>query len=306
MHSGSMLESGNGTAHRNFELLAKTADGKLRHWWRQGGEKGDYSWHQAELFGKDADTFPTLTATTFNRNFEPVHLTKNNRLHHWFFDQAKKKWLEGPVFGPTDAWGTPGFIQSNYGQPGNFEVVVRTRDGQLNHWWRINQAPWTWKDGGRFGKDIAYSGPSLVQAALGAKGNLEVVAVLKSGQMQHWERDNDHGSAWTPVATFGVHIASPPCMIEGQYNSPDASAPGNFELCVAAGGRVEHWGRDNRGSKEWKQSATFGTDVYRVVSLIEGSFGYNLEVIVLRKDLNLQHYYRDGSGWHAGAILGPA
>jgi len=32
----------------------------------------------------------------------------------------------------------------------------------------------------------------------------------------------------------------------------------------------------------------------------------DLEVIVLRTDQQLQHYWRDGAGWHAGPVIGPA
>ena len=32
----------------------------------------------------------------------------------------------------------------------------------------------------------------------------------------------------------------------------------------------------------------------------------NLEVIVLRNDQQLQHYWRDGAGWHEGPVIGPA
>jgi hypothetical protein len=54
---------------------------------------------------------------------------------------------------------------------------------------------------------------------------------------------------------------------------------------------------------QWLHSATFGHNVATVVALLEGSFGFNLEVVVLRTDNRLQHYWRDGGGWHEGAII---
>jgi C1A family cysteine protease len=303
MHSGNTIESGNGAAHRNFEMLATAGGGNIRHWWREGG---DFSWHQATIFGNDAAVCPTLTGTTYNRNFESVHLTLSGRLHHWIFDQASGHWLDGGIFGPLDATGIPGFIQSNYGTPGNFEVVVSTRTGQLNHWWRMNGAPWTWSDGGRFASNIAFSGASLVQSRHGGHGNLELVAMLNTGQMQHWWRDDDHGFIWNAGAIFGGSLSSPPCMIEGQYGATDENRIGNFELCVAVGGRAQHWWYNNQGDLEWRLSDTFGHDIRAVASLVEGSFGFNLEVIVLRADNQLQHYWRDGGGWHEGVVIGPA
>ncbi len=303
LHSGNMIESGDGAAHNNFELLAAEPGGQIRHYWRDGVA---VTWHQAELFGNDCAVCPTLTGTTFNRNFESVHLTTGSRLRHWYFDQSSSNWVQGPVFGPTDAAGVPGFIQSNYGAPGNFEVVVRTKDGRLNHWWRTDVSPFTWSDGGRFGSNIALSGASLIQSHYGKQGNLELVAVLTNGQMQHWWRDDDHGNVWAASATFGAGVDSPPCMIEGEFGEWDQNHVGNFELCVAVGGQIQHWWRDNQGAENWSKSATFGANIKAVSALLEGSYDFNLEVVALRNDNQLQHFYRDGAGWHDGPIIGPA
>ena len=119
-------------------------------------------------------------------------------------------------------------------------------------------------------------------------------------------RDNDQGMVWNAGPTFGSGVGSPPCMIEGQYGATDENAVGNFELCVAVGGQVQHWWRDNQGDMSWRQSATFGHDVQAVAALVEGSYGFNLEIIVLRFDGMLQHYWRDGAGWHEGPVIGSA
>ena len=302
MHSGNMIESGNGSLHRNFEMLATANGTQIRHWWRDNQAAG-FPWVQGSLFGNDAACCPTFTSTTFNRNFESVHLTTGKRLHHWYFDQAGSVWRDGGIFGPTDAAGVPGFIQGNYNAPGNFEVVVRTADQKLNHWCRDGGG---WHDGVRFASGVAFSGPSLLQSHYGAKGNFELVCVLNSGKMQHWWRDNDHGMVWKSSSSFGSGIQSPPCMIEGQYGAASEKNVGNFELCVAAGGKVQHWWKANYSDGKWKNSATFGHDVSSVVALVEGSFSFNLELIVLRTDKKLQHYWRDGAGWHEGPIIGSA
>ena len=122
--------------------------------------------------------------------------------------------------------------------------------------------------------------------------------------MQHWWRDNDHGMTWNQGPTFGSGVSSPPCMIEGQYGASDEHSVGNFELCVAVGGKVQHWWRANYSDQLWRMSATFGHDISSVISLVEGSFGFNLEVIVLRTNNQIQHYWRDGAGWHEGQIIG--
>jgi len=303
LHNGNLYESGNGPLHRNFEMLATSGGAHVRHWWRDNSVNG-FPWQQASTFAADAAVCPTLTGTTYNRNFEAVYLTTASRLHHWWLDQNNGQWNDGGVFGPTDAAGVPGFIQGNYGSPGNFEVVVKTADSKLNHWWR--DGTFAWHDGGRFASGVLFSGASLIQSNYGTPGNFELVCVLNNGQMQHWWRDNSHGMVWNQGPVFGAGISSPPCMIQGQFGMGTEAGIGNFELCVAAGGQAQHWWRDNQGGMSWFHSATFGHDVLAVAGMIESSYGFNLEVVVLRYDRQLQHYWRDGAGWHEGPVIGPA
>ena len=298
-HNGGLIESGDGAMHMNFELIAKVGDG-VRHYWRDNG--GDGAWHQAESLANDVATTPAHTGTTYNRNFEFIYQTTSNRLHHWFFDQSGGTWNDGGVFGPPDAAGAVGFVQSTYGAPGNFEVVVRTQDGRLAHWWRIDGPPWTWQESARFGSGIAHSGATLVQRR---DNGLDVVAVRTDGQMQRFNRDDAHGFVWSAAETFGSGVSSPPIMIEGAFGESDETVQGNYELVVAVGGAVQHWWRANTGDQAWRCSATFGQDVAQVVGLLEGSYGFNLEVVVARTDGQLQHYWRDGAGWHTGVIIGP-
>jgi hypothetical protein len=408
LHNGCFLESGNGQTHRNFEMLASGGP-RLRHVWRQGGEGGDFSWHEAHALENPNDIGagaacvgpPALIATTYNRNFETVYWEGSGWLRHWWFDQAAGVWNDAGRFGSDQTAGWPGFIQGNYGAPGNFEVVVRNRAGHLQHWWREGPPNFTWHDGGEFAGLIRASGPSLVQANVGAQGNFYVVAVTDTGQLQLWWRDNEGGVQWKAGEVFGSGVGeTPPCMIQGQFGAADENGVGNFELCVAVNGQVQHWWRDNstlateppaeesplahpfdpsdviihrpgasdviEGSDvsnasevvsrepnvelagllesdsprirraavaalgsavfttvdhagdevdihhidpdllrvhRWQQSATFGHDAKHVWGLLEGSFGFNLEVIVERTDGALQHYFRDGEGWHEGAVI---
>ncbi|MFD2118552.1 hypothetical protein ACFSNO_02050 [Streptomyces cirratus] len=183
--------------------------------------------------------------------------------------------------------------------------MVRTADGRLNHWWRINGAPWTWNDGGRFASGIAHFGPALVQTR---SRRLDLVATRTDGRMQLWWRDDRDAFAWHAGEVFGSAITSAPCLIEGQYGATDEETAGNYELCVVGpGGRVEHWWRGNAGGGAWSRGAVFGRDASAVTGMLQGSFGFDLEVIVLRTDGLLQHYRRDDSGsWHDGPLIGPA
>ena len=158
LHAGSILESGNGGGHKNFEVLA-TFGPRLRLLWRDNSSAAAL-WGQGQTFGEGIAACPAFTATTYNRNFDAVALTTSRWLAHWFFDQRGGQWIFGGEFGPVDAAGTPGICQSDYGAPGNFELVVPTLDGKLNHRWRLNGPPWTWSDGGRFASGSALAAPA--------------------------------------------------------------------------------------------------------------------------------------------------
>jgi hypothetical protein len=84
-----------------------------------------------------------------------------------------------------------------------------------------------------------------------------------------------------------IVISKPPVAV--QLPQPDVSA--------------------NRDAPQWIRSASFSTNqrerkVKQVLGLVEGSFGFNLEVVAELDNGGLQHFYRDGSGWQSGPVFG--
>lgn len=302
-HNGTLYESGDGALARNFEVWTIAPKNAIRHYWRDGSS---LEWSLAETLANDCAESPTVTGTTYNRNFEYIYRTTANRLHHRDFDQSTQKWGDGGVFGPTNATCGPTFIQSDYGAPGNFEVVVLLSNGTLQHWWRNNSGGEVWAASKTFGSGIKFNGRTMVQLRAPNRG-LDLVCVTNAGVMQRYWRDDANGEVWKAAETFGANIDSPPVMIEGQYGASDETKQGNYELCVAVNGAIQHWWRDNGGSGKWSMSTTFGSNVAQVLGLIEGSFSFDLELVALLKDGSLQHYWRESGGaeaWHAGPIFG--
>ena len=300
LHNGVLYESGNGRLSRNLEV-AQLDRGGVQHSWRVGG--APWTWGHARRIGDDAAADPTLTGTTFDRNMEIVYATTSGRLHHWWTrGSGSEAWRDGGVFGPAGCKGMVGFVQGDHGAPGNFEVVVAT-GGRLHHVWRSGGR---WRNGVVFGDRIGERGCSLIQSSFGVErghGNLEVVAAREDGRMQlFWRSSSDF--RWRDGAIFGDRVAGAPILIQGQYGMTDEQGPhGNFELCVASGGRVQHWWRHNgRGPGSWRHSATFGSGVVEVLGLCQSSWNRNLEVIVRRSDGRLQHFFRNNA-WRAGPIL---
>jgi hypothetical protein len=378
LHAGNIFESGNGAEHRNFEMIRGDAP-RVRQLWRDGSDP--FTWHAAATLDNPDDFAagagcvgqPAATSTTYNRNFEIVYWELSGRLRYWSMNQTVNAWHDGGQFGPTDCQGFPALMQSNYGAPGNLEVIFRRKGGRLEHWWRDGAPAFAWHDGGAITDGVKMSGPSLVQANVGNRGNFYVVCVTDWGTMQLWWRDNDNGGTWMRGEVFGGQVGETPvCMIQGEFGTTDEKSIGNFELCVAVGGQVQHWWRDNSklstevpradyatpgmsdgvsqlvkssrilstndrvtrmdvaallsdesGSnvpslahaaldnavlssppiKRWHQTAVFGHDVKHVWGLVQGSFGFNLDVIVETTNGALQHYSRNGDGWHEGVVI---
>jgi hypothetical protein len=42
---------------------------------------------------------------------------------------------------------------------------------------------------------------------------------------------------------------------------------------------------------------------YRVVGLLQGTYRFNLGLVVERTDGHYQHYWRDSAAWHAGPVI---
>jgi C1A family cysteine protease len=307
-HNGVLYESGDGQLNRNFEVWTLAPENAIRHYWRDGVS---LQWNVAETQGDDCFASPCVQGTTYNRNFELIYETNIQgaagcRLHHRYFDQASQEWGDGGLFGPsvpTDVEGLPGFIQSDYGAPGNFEVVVRTGAGPLQHWWRNNGVPMIWAESAEF-NSVAFSAAALVQRF---DRGLDVVCTTAKGTMQRFWRPAA-ASPWQACEIFGSQVTSPPVMIQGQYGATDETVPGNYELCVAVNGAIQHWWKSSPEDPQsvWSMSAIFGQNVQQVLGLIQSSFGFDLEVIALLNDGTLQHFWRYASdlSWQAGPVFG--
>jgi hypothetical protein len=131
--------------------------------------------------------------------------------------------------------------------------------------------------------------------------------------MQRYWRDDAHDKGWAAAEKFGSGVNSAPVMIRSQYGEPNETVPGNYELCVAVNGSIQHWWTtgDAGATANWTRSATFGTNqagktVQRVLGMIQSSFGFDLELIALLSDGSLQHFWRSSGNlqWYPGPVFG--
>jgi hypothetical protein len=320
MRNGALIQGSNGAARNNFELFLRRGT-NIEHWFRENSTTA-FAWHLVgpvrsadkwrDTFHDDALDAAAAVQSTFNRNFEVVYRSSYGKMRHVFFNQASGWWEDGTLFGPDAPVGMAAFVQSNRGAPGDFETVVVDTWGAAHHWTKHNSFPWTsppgtWMDRGVIATGVVTGGPGLVQSKLGrtdppenGTGELHYVCTQTDGQLHHYALT---AGGWTHLAAFGARVDSAPCLIEGTYGAHDELGVGNFELCVAAGGTIEHWWRWNVGGGPWTRSAVFGVGVRRVLGLLQSTFGTNLELVVENQDGTYQHWWRDGNGWQAGATI---
>ena len=304
LHNGSFIESGDGTLNRNFEVWAAEVGNAIRHFWRDGST---LQWAVAETQANDCASTPAVTATTYNRNFEMVYRTTSNRLHHRYYDQSTAKWDDGPIFGPSNVAGRPSFIQSQNAAPGiedagapdAFEVVVPLANQTLAHWTR-NNSNGQWSQSATFGSSVLYGGATLVQRF---DRGLDYVYVNENGSMQRCYKGFGQ-TQWVAEEKFGSGVKSSPVMIRSQFGTVNEASPGNYELCVAVGGQIQHWWTPGDAVANWQKDQIFGSNVLEVLGLIEGSFGFDLELVALLNDGSLQHFYRAGTTWYPGPVFG--
>jgi hypothetical protein len=213
-----------------------------------------------------------------------VHYWRNN-------DNPSLPW-SGPTrfassIGNVDGGVT--LIQSNFGSPGNLEIVVVVA-GKLLHLWRDSGPSFTWS--APFTIASGVSGiPGLIQSRFGSKGNFEVVVPVSGGGLVHYWRNNDIPSLpWSAPTPFGKSLGSVAAvsLIQSNFGSP-----GNLEVVASASGQVYHFWRDSGPSFAWNGPFILA-GIFGIPSLIQGRFGQgNFELVVSSASGGLVHYWRD-------------
>jgi len=176
-------------------------------------------------------------------NFEVVVPSSSGGLAHYWRnnDDPTLPW-SGPTFfgqslGLVDA---ATMIQSNFGSPGNLEVVARA--GNSLYTFFRDSATLVWNGPG-FLTNGAIGVPSMIQGRFGTMGNFELVVPSSSGGLVHYSRNNDApGLPWSGPTFFGqsLGIVGSASLIESNFGNP----PGNLEVVSQAGGSLFSFYRD--------------------------------------------------------------
>jgi hypothetical protein len=243
----SMIESNYGSPG-NLEVIARVGD-KLYHFWRDSGPA--FQWNGPSLVASGATGNPVLIQSRFGSrgNFELV-TPESHGLHHYWRnnDDPATPWISGGYFGtPFLVADAASMIESNYGSPGNLEVVARSGSSMVE-FWRDSGPAFQWNGPTRIETGVAGI-PALIQSRFGTQGNFELVTPGASGGLVHFWRDNDApGTPWNSGGAFGASLGAVAAvtLIQSNYGSP-----GNLEVIALAGSDLYYFWRDSGPAFNW-------------------------------------------------------
>jgi hypothetical protein len=222
----------------NLEVAAVDSSGGLNHLWRDPGPA--FAWSAPFQFATGATGKPSMIQSHFGSkgNFELVVAQRSGGLAHYWRnnDAANLPWSGATAFGQTlgqiDA---VALIESNYGNPGNLEVVARV-GSTLYAFWRGS----SWSAPLQIATGVAGQ-PCFIQSRFGTRGNFELVVPSATGGLIHMWRNNDATSLpWSGPTPFGSGTFSDVGLIESNYGEP-----GNLEVLARQGNSLSHFWRDS-------------------------------------------------------------
>lgn len=203
---------------------------------------------------------------------------------------------------------------TEFGNPGNFDLVV-LQGTSLVHYWHDNSDPaLAWHRGEVITQSASAPG-CLIQSDF--DGNLEVV-VPEGDQVAHYFRSAGPMSTWQRAQSFGAGVTGQPSIIQSSIGS---GTHGNFEAVVPEGDSLVHYFHDAGG---WQRGQVIATGVHSSGSIIQSTFGDpgNFEVVALAEeaaesagaqvaggytDYELVHYFHNNGDnnnpWRRGQII---
>ena len=240
-------------------------------------------------------------------NFEAVVPRTGGGLDAFYRDNDAPgfPWHGPAAFGGGADYADPvSLLQSNFGTPGNLEMVARSGN-QVHAYWRDSGPSFTWH-----GPTVVTGGvsgnPAMIQGRFGNQGNFEMIAPLASGGICALWRDNDApGFPWHTGPVFGTGVYDAVALIQGNFNNP-----GNLEVVARQGDKLVAFWRDSGPTFTWHGPFPFASGAAGNPTFVQGRFGNqgNFELVVPQAAGGLAAYWRDndapGFPWHGPVTFG--
>jgi hypothetical protein len=239
----------------NLELVAVDYGGhNLMHFWC---DSATLEWHGPTQISRKAlvpifsGNPSMIRSKSGNRgNFEVVvPRAEGGFSYYWRDNDSPELSWEGPVDFAADAgiFDSAALIQSNFGEPGNLELVASSGE-QLVFFWRDGPPSFDWHGPNPIGSGVS-ANPSLIQSTFGSRGNFELVVPMSSSGLAYYWRDNDDPHLhWYGPLTFGMTVGRAEGVALIQSNFGD---PGHLEMVAQAQGQLAFFWRDSGPDFRW-------------------------------------------------------
>jgi hypothetical protein len=232
--------------------------------------------------GTGGNRAAAFTATSLTGNGNDAHMK------YFLREESSSPWSQpfqfgqqiGKVEGLT-------MIQSNYGSPGNLEMIARAGDA-LHFFFR--DAQWH----GPFGLAGGAGGnPVLIQSRFGSKGNFELVYPdAQAGIRFMWRNNDAAGAPWSQPFHFAQQIGKVDglTMIQSNYGSP-----GNLEMIARTGETLHFFWRDSGPTFTWNGPFPIASGASGNPVLIQSRFGNrgNFELVYPDAQAGIRFMWRN-------------
>jgi hypothetical protein len=201
-------------------------------------------------------------------------------------------------------------IQSNFGNPGNLEVVARVKDKLF--YLSGSDFNRTWSKPVEIAEGVA-GNPALIQSRYGNRGNFELVVPLADGGIAHYWRNNDDPALpWLHGDVFAKNLGKVDAvaLIQSNFGQPQ---PGHLEVIARVGDDLIHLWRDDGPIFKWSDSdpVKFYHGATGIPGFIQSKFGSkgNFEVVTPSVKGGMVHLWRNNDEpktfpWKEGATFG--
>lgn len=223
----------------HLEAIAREGN-LLAHYWRE--DQYPFMWHGPFYFATGVSGNPALIQSKFGTtgNFElVVPLVSGGLVHLWRDnDDPETPWY-GPTMFATELGQIEGvaLMQSNFGDPGNLEVVAAVSGDQpsLFHYWRDSGPSFAWHGPNTVPLAGLPQGvfpvgvPGFIQSSFGSHGNFELVMALSNGWVAHlWRNNDDPTLPWSsPIIFEQDESAAEASLIQSNFST---EGPGHLEV----------------------------------------------------------------------------
>lgn len=230
----------------NLEVISRVGN-QLQFYWRDSGPA--FRWNGPFPLFSGVRGNPVLIQSRFGTkgNFElAVPSAAGGILFAWRNNDIPSLPWSAPVRFGTGTVEAITMIQSNFGSPGNLEVIARVGN-QLQFYWRDSGPALRWN-----GPFPLFSGargnPVLIQSRFGTKGNFELVvpAATGGGMLFAWRNNDIPSLPWSTPVRFGTGTVEEITMIQSNFGSP-----GNLELIARVGSELQFYWRDSGPAFRW-------------------------------------------------------